>query len=69
MTLLKFQPATLLALERLAFAIQQKTSCIRVLERALASERDAQVQDALNKAQRALERDLFRLASVVSSRE
>ena len=64
------QPA-LLAIERLAFSIPQTTSCIRVLDRALAARApDAhETRHAKDKLHKALERDLLQLALVLTQRE
>jgi hypothetical protein len=69
MTMPSFKPNTLLVIERLAFAIQQKTSCMRVLQRHNAHDpKEHQVQRALSKVQRALEKDLYQLSTLLNER-
>jgi hypothetical protein len=67
----KLAPSTLLALERLAFAIQQKTSCIRVLDRAAKAQAPGldETHLAMARVEKALEQDLVKLALLITDRE
>jgi hypothetical protein len=67
----RLAPSTLLALERLAFSIQQKTSCIRVLDRAHKARAPGldDTRQALEQVEKALEQDLLKLALVVLDKQ